>query len=186
MIDKTAIIDVGAAVDASVEVRPFCHIMQGARIGKGTRLGQNVVMLPNSSLGEGCRVQNDVSLFDGVHCADHVFIGPKVVFTNVINPRAFHPRKHEIRSTYVEEGASIGGGAVILCGHRIGRYAMIGAGAVVTRDVLPYELVVGNPIRHLGWVSRLGHRLVFDQEGWAECPESGERYSLEDLEKSIL
>lgn len=182
MIDETAIIGEGVYIPEDCMVRPFCNIMAGATIGNKCRLGQNVVMLPGSVLGNGCKVQNNVSLFTGVECGDNVFIGPSVTFTNVINPRAFIERKNEYRKTIINEGATIGAGSVIICGCTIGRYAMIGAGCVVTKDVPDYALVVGNPARQIGWVSKAGHTLEFSS-GCAVCPSTGEVYLLSDLQK---
>lgn len=184
MIDNTAIIGDDVFIPDDCFIRPFCNIMSGARIGKGCRLGQNVVMLPGSVLGDRCKVQNNVSLFTGVECSDDVFIGPSVTFTNVINPRAFIERKTEYKKTIVKEGATIGAGAVIICGCVIGRYSMIGAGSVVTKNVPDYSLVAGNPARQIGWVSKHGHTLRFES-GRATCPETGEVYFLSDLEKNV-
>lgn len=182
-IHPTAIIDPGASVDPTATIWHYCHIVAGAVVGADCSLGQNVVMMPGSTLGRGCRVQNNVSLYTGVICQEEVFLGPSCVFTNVINPRAFVSRKDEYRETLVERGASIGANATILCGVRIGAYALIGAGAVVTHDVAPYALVYGAPARLMGWVSRLGHKLSFvatdgDMPPRAVCPESGEVYEL--------
>ena len=154
--------------------------MSGCIVGERCSIGQNVVISPGVVLGNGVKVQNNVSVYTGVTCEDDVFLGPSCVFTNVINPRSAVPRKDEFRPTRVERGASIGANATIVCGHTIGAYALIGAGAVVTRDVPPYALVVGNPARHIGWVSEYGHRLRFDTDGRATCPESGARYLLKE------
>lgn len=183
MIDSTAIIDEGAIIPKNCLIRQFCHIMKGAVIGEGCRLGQNVVMLPGSKLGKCCKVQNNVSLYTGVQCGDNVFIGPSVVFTNVINPRAFIDRKEEYRNTYIKEGATVGAGSVVVCGNSIGSYAMVGAGTVVTKDIKDFALVVGNPMRQIGWVSKAGHRLVFDKEGRAICPETKEVYNIDEFSK---
>jgi UDP-2-acetamido-3-amino-2,3-dideoxy-glucuronate N-acetyltransferase len=154
--------------------------MSGARIGKNCNLGQNVVVSPEVILGNGVKVQNNVSLYTGVICEDDVFVGPSAVFTNVINPRSAVVRKSEYRKTLVRQGATIGANATIVCGNTIGRYAFVGAGTVVTRDVADYALVVGNPARQTGWMSEYGHRLHFDSAGLAQCPESKALYRLQD------
>lgn len=156
--------------------------MPGCRIGAGSILGQNVFVAGGVRVGERVKVQNNVSLYSGVELADEVFVGPSVVFTNVINPRAAIERKDAFQATCVERGATLGANATIVCGNRIGAYALIGAGTVVTKDIPAHALVVGNPARRIGWVSRAGHRLHFDAEGRAVCPESGERYQLEENE----
>lgn len=187
MIHPSAVVEQGAVVADDAIIWHFCHIMPQTEIGSGCSLGQNVVMMPGSRLGRGCRVQNNVSLYTGVICQDDVFLGPSCVFTNVINPRAFISRKHEYKSTLVQQGASIGANATIVCGVTIGAYAMVGAGAVVTRDVADYALVYGSPARQHGWVSRLGHRLELDpvtKEG--TCPESGERYRLDPQTSRLM
>lgn len=184
MIDASAIIDSGAIVPSDCLVRPYCHIMEGAIIGSNCRLGQNVVLLPGSRLGDRCKIQNNVSLFTGVECEDDVFIGPSVTFTNVKNPRAFIERKKEYKKTIIKKGATIGAGSVLICGVTIGEYAMVGAGSVVSKSIKNYALVVGNPARQIGWVSMYGHRLHFDCNGIAICPESGESYNLKDLENN--
>jgi UDP-2-acetamido-3-amino-2,3-dideoxy-glucuronate N-acetyltransferase len=148
-------------------------------IGEHCNLGQNVVVMPGVILGNNVKVQNNVSIYTGVICEDDVFLGPSMVFTNVINPRSAVNRKEQYKKTYVEKGATIGANATIVCGVRIGRFAFIGAGAVVTRDVAPYSLVVGNPARPMGWMSEYGHRLNFNEKGIAECPESRDKYKLE-------
>ena len=175
----TAVIDEGSEIGDGVKIWHFSHIMPGCKIGKGCNLGQNVVVSPKVILGKNVRVQNNVSIYEGVVCEDDVFLGPSMVFTNVINPRSAVSRKHEYKPTLVRKGASIGANATIVCGNEIGPYALIGAGAVVTKPVPPYALVVGNPARQTGWVSEYGHKLHFDKEGRATCPESGEKYSLE-------
>lgn len=187
MIHPTAVVDKGARVAEDTCVWHFCHIMPEAEIASGCSLGQNVVMMPGSKLGRGCRVQNNVSLYTGVVCEDEVFLGPSCVFTNVINPRAFVVRKHEYRPTLVRRGASVGANVTIVCGCTVGAYAMIGAGAVVTKDVPDYALVYGCPARIQGWVSRLGHRLEFDAATMqAVCPESGERYLLLSDKRRVI
>ena len=173
---ETAIIDEGCTIDERTRIWHFSHIMKGCKIGCDCTIGQNVVVSPDVIIGNRVKIQNNVSVYTGVVCEDDVFLGPSCVFTNVINPRSAISRKHQYQSTYVEKGATIGANATIVCDCRIGRYAMIGAGTVVTKDVLPYALVVGNPARQIGWVSEYGHRLEFDNEGIAVCPESGEVY----------
>ena len=172
---ETAVIDAGCRIGRGTVVWQFSHLMSGCIVGERCSIGQNVDISPGVVLGNGVKVQNNVSVYTGVTCEDDVFLGPSCVFTNVINPRSAVPRKDEFRPTRVERGASIGANATIVCGHTIGAYALIGAGAVVTRDVPPYALVVGNPARHIGWVSEYGHRLRFDTDGRATCPESGAR-----------
>ncbi|MDR1102449.1 MAG: N-acetyltransferase [Tannerella sp.] len=175
---ETAVIDEGSVIGEGTRIWHFSHIMKGCRIGKDCSIGQNVVVSPDVLLGNRVKIQNNVSVYTGVVCGDEVFLGPGCVFTNVLNPRSAISRRHEYLPTYVEKGASIGANATILCGRRIGAYAMIGAGAVVTKDVLPYALVVGSPARRTGWVSEYGHRLKFDLRGRAVCPESGGHYRL--------
>ena len=174
----TAIIDEGCEIGEGVKIWHFSHVMTGCKIGEGSNLGQNVVVSPNVILGKNVRVQNNVSIYEGVICEDDVFLGPSMVFTNVINPRSAVSRKNEFRQTLVRKGASIGANATIVCGHEIGEYAFIGAGAVITKPVLPYALVVGNPARQVGWMSEFGHRLHFDEAGMAVCEESGQHYRL--------
>jgi len=152
--------------------------MKGSSVGENCNIGQNVVISPGVILGNNVKVQNNVSIYTGVTCEDDVFLGPSCVFTNVINPRSAIPRKNEYARTTIRRGATVGANATIVCGHEIGEYAFIGAGAVVTREVLAYSLVIGNPARHTGWMSKYGHKLQFDQHGLASCPESGERYEL--------
>lgn len=175
----TAVIDPGCEIGNGSKIWHFCHLMSGCRIGRNCILGQNVMVAPGVLLGDNVKVQNNVSLYTGVVCEDEVFLGPSMVFTNVINPRSFVERKSEFRTTLVKRGASIGANATILCGVTIGRYAMIGAGAVLTKDAPDYALMVGMPARRSGWVSRMGHKLQFDEQGMGQCPESGERYCLE-------
>ena len=172
----TAVIDEGCTIGEGTRIWHFTHIMPGAVIGERCNIGQNVVVLPTVRLGNNVKVQNNVSIYDGVICEDDVFLGPSMVFTNVINPRSAIIRKHEYKPTLVRKGASIGANATIICGNEIGEYAMIGAGAVVTKPVLAYALVVGNPARQTGWVSEYGHKLEFDDKGLAVCEESGQRY----------
>ena len=176
----TAIIDEGCEIGEGVKIWHFSHVMTGCKIGKGSNLGQNVVVSPNVILGKNVRVQNNVSIYEGVICEDDVFLGPSMVFTNVINPRSAVSRKNEFRQTLVRKGASIGANATIVCGHEIGEYAFIGAGSVVTKPVLPYALVVGNPARQVGWMSEFGERLHFDENGFAVCKESKQKYQLKN------
>jgi len=176
----TAVIDEGSEIGEGVKIWHFCHIMPGCKIGEGCNIGQNVVVSPKVVLGKNVRVQNNVSIYEGVICEDDVFLGPSMVFTNVINPRSAVSRKTEYKQTLVRRGASIGANATIVCGNEIGEYAFIGAGAVVTKPVAPYTLVVGNPAKHSGWMSEYGHRLNFDIQGYAACPESGEKYLLQN------
>jgi len=175
---ETAIIDKGAVIGQRTKIWHFTHVMSDCVIGEHCNLGQNVVVSPGVKLGNNVKVQNNVSIYTGVICEEDVFLGPSMVFTNVINPRSAIARKDQYKTTLVEKGASIGANATIICGVSIGRFAFIGAGAVVTKDVAPYELVVGNPARHSGWMSEYGHRLKFDQSGIAICPESKEKYQL--------
>ena len=176
----TAIIDEGCTIGEGTKIWHFSHVMTNCCIGNNCNIGQNVVIMPEVILGKNVRVQNNVSLYTGVICEDDVFLGPSMVFTNVVNPRSAISRKHEYKQTYVEQGATIGANATIVCGHRIGKFAFIGAGAVVTKDIKPYALVVGNPARQMGWMSEFGHRLAFNAEGIAICPESKEKYQLKD------
>ena len=177
---ESSIIDEGCQIGEGTKIWYFCHIMQGCTIGKNCNIGQNVVISPEVVLGNNVKVQNNVSIYTGVTCDDDVFLGPSMVFTNVVNPRSAINRKSEYKKTHVGKGATIGANATIVCGHDIGSYAFIGAGAVVTKAVKPYALVVGNPARQMGWVSEYGHRLHFDKNGEAICPESGEKYRLKD------
>ena len=179
---ESAIIDDGCTIDCGTKIWHFSHIMSGCTIGRNCNIGQNVVVSPQVVLGNNVKVQNNVSVYTGVTCEDDVFLGPSAVFTNVINPRSAIARKDQYRPTVVKRGASIGANATIVCGHTIGQYALIGAGAVVTKDVKPYALVVGNPARQTGWVSEYGHKLKFDSNNIAVCPESGKRYKLTDGE----
>lgn len=176
----TAVIDEGCSIGKGTKIWHFSHIMSNCQIGKNCNIGQNVVVSPDVILGDNVRVQNNVSIYTGVICEDDVFLGPSMVFTNVINPRSAISRKDEYKKTLVEKGASIGANATIVCGHTIGKYAFIGAGAVVTKDVKPYSLVIGNPAKHVGWMSEYGHKLNFNSQGIAVCPESGENYTIEN------
>lgn len=177
---ETAIIDEGCRIGAGTRIWHFSHIMPDCVIGERCNIGQNVVISPGVVLGNNVKIQNNVSVYTGVVCEDDVFLGPSCVFTNVLNPRSAIPRKNQYRKTLVRRGATIGANATIVCDHTIGEYALIGAGAVVTKDVPPYALVVGNPSRQIGWVSEYGYRLRFDEKGEARCPESGERYLLKE------
>lgn len=177
---ETAVLDEGCQIGMNTKIWHFSHVMSGAVIGEHCVIGQNVMIANCVTLGNNVKVQNNVSVYEGVICEDDVFLGPSMVFTNVINPRAFIERKSEFRTTLVKRGATIGANATIVCGHTIGRYAMIGAGAVVTHDVPDYALVAGTPAQQIGWVSEYGCRLVFDQAGMAVCPESGQKYQLLD------
>lgn len=176
----TAVIDENCQIGKDVKIWHFCHIMKGCTIGDFCNLGQNVVVSPDVVLGKGVKVQNNVSIYTGVICEDDVFLGPSMVFTNVINPRSAVNRRNAYLSTRVGKGASIGANATIVCGHDIGAYAFIGAGAVVTKTVPPYALVVGNPARQIGWMSAHGQRLEFNAQGVATCSESGMRYQLQN------
>jgi UDP-2-acetamido-3-amino-2,3-dideoxy-glucuronate N-acetyltransferase len=175
---ETAVIDEGCIIGEGTKIWHFSHIMPNATIGENCNLGQNVVVSPNVVLGKNVKVQNNVSIYTGVICEDDVFLGPSMVFTNVINPRSAVNRKDEFKKTLVKKGASIGANATIICGITVGEYALIGAGAVVTKNVAPYSLVVGNPSKPIGWVSKNGHRLNFDENGLATCPETSENYIL--------
>lgn len=177
---ETAVIDEGAKVGSGTKIWHFCHIMPQAKIGENCSLGQNVMVADQVEIGNGVKVQNNVSVYEGVRIEDDVFIGPSAVFTNVKNPRSFINRKGEFKNTTVKKGATIGANATIVCGNTIGSYAFIGAGAVVTKDVKPYSLVVGNPAEHVSWVSEYGQVLNFNVSNITQCPESGEKYQLVD------
>jgi UDP-2-acetamido-3-amino-2,3-dideoxy-glucuronate N-acetyltransferase len=177
---ETAVIDDGCKIGKGTKIWHFSHIMTGSEIGEKCNIGQNVVVSSGVKLGRNVKVQNNVSIYTGVICEDDVFLGPSMVFTNIVNPRSAVIRKDSYVSTVVEKGASIGANSTIICGNRIGTYSFIGAGAVVTKDVKPYALVVGNPARQTGWMSEYGHKLKFDEKGLAVCPESGEKYRIQD------
>ncbi|MCL2649643.1 MAG: acetyltransferase [Candidatus Azobacteroides sp.] len=179
-IHPTAVIDADCHIGEGTKIWHFSHIMSNSVIGQNCNIGQNVVVSPGVVLGNNVKVQNNVSVYTGVICEDDVFIGPSCVFTNVINPRSFISRKEEFKQTLVKKGASIGANATIICGCTIGEYALIGAGTVVTKDVSPYALIIGNPGRQVGWVSQLGYKLDFDSDGIAVCKESGEKYIFHD------
>ncbi len=186
-VHETAVIDEGAQIGKGTKIWHFCHIMSKSKIGENCSLGQNVFVADDVVLGNNVKVQNNVSIYTGVICEDDVFLGPSMVFTNVSNPRSAVVRKGQYERTLVKKGASIGANATIVCGHTIGEYAFIGAGAVVTKDVPAFALMVGTPARQIGWMSRYGHRLNFDENNIAICPESGEKYRLtENNEVEIL
>jgi UDP-2-acetamido-3-amino-2,3-dideoxy-glucuronate N-acetyltransferase len=176
----TAVIDEGCVIGTGTKVWHFSHIMPGCTIGESCNIGQNVVVSPQVVLGNNVKVQNNVSIYTGVVCEDDVFLGPSMVFTNVINPRSAVVRKDQYKQTLVKKGASIGANATIVCGNEIGEYALIGAGTVVTKPVAAYALIVGNPGRQRGWVSEYGHKLEFDAKGMAVCPETKQQYQLKD------
>ena len=178
-LHKTAIVDEGALIGEGTKIWHFSHIMSFSKIGKQCNIGQNVVISPNVTLGNNVKVQNNVSVYTGVNCEDDVFLGPSVVFTNVINPRSFISRKDSFLPTIIKKGASIGANSTIVCGNTIGEYAMVGAGSVVTKDIPPYALVVGNPARQIGWVCRCGCRLNFEEGSVnSQCDECGDLYEL--------
>ena len=177
---ETAVIDDGVEIGDGTRIWHFSHIMPGSKIGSNCNLGQNVVVSTDVILGNNVKVQNNVSIYTGVICEDDVFLGPSMVFTNVVNPRSAVIRRDKYIKTVVEKGATIGANATIVCGNKIGKFSFIGAGAVVVSEVLPYALVVGNPSRQIGWMSEYGHRLEFNSEGSAVCPESSEEYRLNE------
>ena len=177
---ETAVIDEPCTIGKGSKIWHFSHIMKNCTLGENCNIGQNVVVSPEVKLGDNVKVQNNVSIYTGVICEDDVFLGPSMVFTNIVNPRSAVVRKGEYVKTLVKKGASIGANATIVCGHDIGEFAFIGAGAVVTKEILPYALVIGNPAKQVGWMSEYGHRLHFDDKGIAACPESGEKYILEE------
>jgi UDP-2-acetamido-3-amino-2,3-dideoxy-glucuronate N-acetyltransferase len=177
---ETAIVDEGCEIAAGTKIWHFSHIMPNCKIGMNCNIGQNVVISPEVVLGNNVKIQNNVSIYTGVICEDDVFLGPSMVFTNVINPRSAVNRRGQYAKTVVKRGASIGANATIVCGHDIGEFAFIGAGAVVTKNVPAYALVVGNPAKQTGWMSEFGHKLKFGADGFAICPESGEKYELKE------
>ncbi|MFO8234027.1 MAG: DapH/DapD/GlmU-related protein [Bacteroidales bacterium] len=177
---ETAVIDEGCTIGEGTKIWHFSHIMPRAKIGQKCNLGQNVVVAPDVILGNNVKVQNNVSIYTGVICEDDVFLGPSMVFTNISNPRSEIVRRGKYEQTLVKKGASIGANVTVICGNTIGAYAFIGAGAVVTKDVKPYALILGNPGRQAGWMSEYGHRLVFDEENIAFCPESHDKYILDE------
>jgi UDP-2-acetamido-3-amino-2,3-dideoxy-glucuronate N-acetyltransferase len=177
---ETAVIDDGCEIGDGTKIWHFSHIMSNCKLGENCNIGQNVVVSPEVLLGKNVKVQNNISIYTGVICEDDVFLGPSMVFTNVTNPRSGVNRRGQYTKTIVRKGASIGANATIVCGHDIGKYAFIGAGAVITKEVKDYALVVGNPAKQIGWMSEYGHRLNFDEKGSASCPESNEKYKLEN------
>jgi UDP-2-acetamido-3-amino-2,3-dideoxy-glucuronate N-acetyltransferase len=177
---ETAVIDSNCIIGNGTKIWHFSHIMSNCIIGENCNIGQNVVVSPEVILGKNVKIQNNVSIYTGVICEDDVFLGPSMVFTNVINPRSAVNRKDEYLKTIVKKGASIGANATIVCGHNIGEYAFIGAGAVVTKEVKDFALVVGNPAKQKGWMSKFGHKLEFNEQNIAVCPESGEKYKIEN------
>ncbi|MEA3451679.1 MAG: acyltransferase [Bacteroidota bacterium] len=183
---ETAVIDEGAIIGKGTKIWHFCHVMKNSNIGDNCSLGQNVFVANDVKLGKNVKVQNNVSIYTGVICEDNTFLGPSMVFTNVTNPRSAVVRKGQYEQTLVKKGASIGANATIVCGHTVGEYSFIGAGTVVTKEVPAFALMVGNPARQLGWMSRFGHRLKFDEKNIAICPESSEKYELVDDICSII
>ncbi len=177
-VHDTAVVDAGCHIGKGVKIWHFSHIMPDSHLGEGCNIGQNVVVSPGVVLGKNVKVQNNVSIYTGVICEDDVFLGPSMVFTNVINPRSHVIRKDQYAQTLVRKGASIGANATVVCGNEIGRFALIGAGTVITKAVKPYALIVGNPGRQIGWVSEYGHRLQFDETNRAICPETNQVYEL--------
>jgi UDP-2-acetamido-3-amino-2,3-dideoxy-glucuronate N-acetyltransferase len=177
---ETAVIDTPCKIGAGTKIWHFSHVMSNSIIGESCNIGQNVVVSPKVVLGNNVKVQNNVSIYTGVICEENVFLGPSMVFTNIINPRSAIVRKDQYQKTLVKKGASIGANATIICGNEIGEYALVGAGAVVSKSIKPYALVVGNPSKQIGWVSEYGHRLQFDNENRATCSESGEKYRLKE------
>ncbi len=185
-IHPTAIIDEGATIGNGTFIWHFCHVMPGAVIGSNCLIGQNCFIDNNATIGNRVKIQNNVSVYNSVIIEDDVFVGPSVVFTNVINPRSFIVRKEEFKKTILHKGCTIGANATIICGNAIGEFAMIGAGAVVTKKVLPYEMVTGNPASTAGWVSKAGQKLVFDNEGKATCAITGETFILNEARVECL
>lgn len=183
---ETAVIDDGCEIGEGTKIWHFSHIMTKVQLGKNCNVGQNVVISPEVIFGNNVKVQNNVSIYTGVICEDDVFLGPSMVFTNIINPRSAVIRTGEYQKTTVKKGATIGANATIVCGNDLGEYCFIGAGTVITKEVLPYALMVGNPGKHIGWMSKYGHRLDFDEAGLASCPESKEKYRLSDGKVTFL
>jgi UDP-2-acetamido-3-amino-2,3-dideoxy-glucuronate N-acetyltransferase len=183
---ESSIIESSSKIGAGTKIWHFCHIMDNSEIGENCNIGQNVVISPDVKIGKNVKIQNNVSLYTGVICEDDVFLGPSCVFTNVTNPRSFISRKSEFKTTLVKQGASIGANATIVCGNTIGKYALIGAGAVVCSDIPDFALVVGNPSRQIAWVSKAGIKLSFGNDNIAICPETGEKYLLRDNKVILL
>jgi UDP-2-acetamido-3-amino-2,3-dideoxy-glucuronate N-acetyltransferase len=183
---ETAVIDEGARIGKNTRIWHFSHIMPGAVIGENCNIGQNVFIGSGVIIGNNVKIQNNVSLYTGVICEDDVFLGPSMVFTNVINPRSAVERKTQYQETIIRKGATIGANATLVCGYEIGQYAFVGAGAVVTKNIKPFALVTGNPARQKGWMSRFGHRLDFDAHGIAFCPETGEKYGFENENVTLI
>ena len=183
---ETAVVDDGCEIGKGTHIWHFSHVMSGARLGENCNLGQNVLVSDDVILGNNVKVQNNISIYTGVICEDDVFLGPSMVFTNIVNPRSAVVRKGSYVKTLVGRGASIGANATIICGNSLGEFCFIGAGAVVTKDVPPYALVVGNPGKQVGWMSEYGHRLHFDDQHLAVCPESGDKYELKNGEVSKI
>ena len=179
-VHDTSVVDPGCEIGPGVKIWHFCHIMSGCKIGEDCNIGQNVVISPGVILGRNVKVQNNVSLYTGVICEDDVFLGPSMVFTNVVNPRSAVSRKNQFSTTRVGRGTTIGANATIVCGHDIGAFAFIGAGAVIVKAIADYALVIGNPGKQVGWMSEYGHRLHFNDQGQAVCPESQQEYILEN------
>lgn len=184
-VHESSYIDDDVVIGENTKIWHFSHILSHTRIGKNCSFGQNCVVGPHVTIGNNVKVQNNISIYEGVEVEDDVFIGPSVVFTNVINPRSFIVRKEEYKKTLLKRGVSIGANATIVCGYTLGEYAFVGAGAVVTKNIPNYAMVLGNPARQIGWVSKAGHRLKFDQTNQSVCPETGERYRLEEDEVRV-
>ena len=185
-VHESSYVDEGSRIGAGTKIWHFSHVMSGCVIGANCNIGQNVVISPDVELGDNCKIQNNVSVYTGVRCEQDVFLGPSMVFTNVINPRAAVSRKDEYKPTLLKCGCSVGANATIVCGHTLGAYCLIGAGSVVTKDVPDFALMVGNPARRIGWVSRHGEKLLFDEKGVAVCPATGERYRMADNRVTLL
>lgn len=177
---ETAVVDEGCTIKKGVKIWHFSHIMPQCELGEGCNIGQNVVISSDVKLGKNVKVQNNVSIYTGVECEDDVFLGPSMVFTNILNPRSAIIRRDQYVKTLLKKGASVGANATLVCGNTIGKYALIGAGAVITKEVKDYALVVGNPAKQIGWVSEYGHRLTFNEAGLALCPESNQKYQLKN------
>ncbi len=185
-VHESSYVDEGCQIGKGTKIWHFSHIMSRCVIGEDCNIGQNVVISPDVVLGRNVKIQNNVSVYTGVRCEDDVFLGPSMVFTNVINPRSAVSRKDEYKATIIRQGASVGANATIVCGNSLGEYCLIGAGSVVTKDVPAFALMVGNPARRIGWVSRNGEKLHFDENGHATCPATGEQYILQDGEVRLV